>query len=76
MLELEAITVRAGDPRAPVTLLKDISFRLYPGQSAAIIGPSGSGKSTLLKAIALRLDGNTVQQCSIRWKSLSKSTDF
>lgn len=65
MLELEAITVRAGDPRAPVTLLKDISFRLYPGQSAAIIGPSGSGKSTLLKAIAGILP---VDEGAIRWQ--------
>jgi len=52
VLELKAISVRVGDSRRSKTLLHDISLRLEPGQSAAIIGPSGSGKSTLLKAIA------------------------
>lgn len=61
VLELKDISVRVGDSRAPRTLLRDISFRLHPGQSAAIIGLSGSGKSTLLKAIAgiLPVDGGT-----------------
>ncbi len=33
-------------------VLKDISFRLAPGQCLGIIGPSGSGKSTLGRIIA------------------------
>jgi len=33
---------------APLTILRDVSFTLDIGQSAAIMGPSGSGKSTLL----------------------------
>jgi polar amino acid transport system ATP-binding protein len=31
--------------------LRDISFSVYKGEVAAIIGPSGSGKSTLLRCI-------------------------
>jgi PrtD family type I secretion system ABC transporter len=33
-------------------LLKDVSFRLAPGECLGIIGPSGSGKSTLGQIIA------------------------
>ena len=32
-------------------MLRDISFTLYPGQTAAVIGSTGSGKSTLAKLL-------------------------
>lgn len=35
----------------PLVVLRDASFRLTAGESAAILGPSGSGKSTLLHII-------------------------
>lgn len=34
------------------TIVKDVDFRVQPGQLVGILGPSGSGKSTLLRALS------------------------
>ena len=36
---------------ADAPILKDVSFRIEPGQVAAIVGPSGTGKSTIVSLI-------------------------
>jgi NitT/TauT family transport system ATP-binding protein len=44
----------------PLAVLRDISFRVGPGEIVALVGPSGCGKSTLLSIIgglALPLSG-------------------
>ncbi|MPY88528.1 MAG: ATP-binding cassette domain-containing protein [Luteitalea sp.] len=33
-------------------VLEDISFRVEPGQTVAVVGPTGSGKSTLVQLVA------------------------
>ncbi len=60
-------------PGQPV--LHQITFRLQPGQSAAIIGPSGAGKTTLLNLVprffdpddgSVILDGADLKQLQLR----------
>ena len=49
-----AVTVSVPDARngrARKTLLKDVSFRIKPGDFVCVLGPSGAGKSTLVRAI-------------------------
>jgi len=53
MLELTNVCKRydTAPQQEPDYVLKDISWRIEKGDSAAITGPSGSGKSTLLNII-------------------------
>ena len=47
MIELRNVYKSFGD----TTILRDISLKIPPGQTTAIIGPSGTGKSVTLKHI-------------------------
>ena len=56
-------------------ILRDLSFTLKPGESAALIGPSGVGKTTLLNLIprffdassgAVKLDGADLRELRLR----------
>lgn len=48
VLEVKDLSVRYDQ----VDALKNISFRVLPGERVAVIGPNGAGKSTLFKVIA------------------------
>lgn len=47
MISVSGVSVRYGDHVA----VRDVSLRLEPGQTTALIGPSGCGKSTLLRVM-------------------------
>ncbi|MCB6179334.1 type I secretion system permease/ATPase [Rhodobacter sp. Har01] len=69
LLEAEGVSVLL--PGNPAPVLRNVGFRLEPGQALGIIGPSGAGKSTLGRAIVgairpvagrIRLDGAELAQ--------------
>jgi ATP-binding cassette subfamily B protein len=69
------------DENNPV--LKDISFKIEPGQVAAVVGPSGTGKTTIISLIPrfydprsgqVRIDGRDVRQFTM--KSLREQISF
>jgi len=44
-IELEKVSFRF--PNSETEVLKDLNFRIQPGEKVAVVGPSGAGKSTL-----------------------------
>ena len=63
--------VTAGPPGAQKATLKNLNFKLSPGDGLCILGPSGSGKSSLARLLvgvwmpqqgSVRLDGATLDQ--------------
>ncbi|AHD01843.1 type I secretion system permease/ATPase [Leisingera methylohalidivorans] len=69
LLEVQGLAVVPPGSKTP--LLRNVSFRVQPGQAIGVIGPSGSGKSTLARALtgvwapaagSVRLDGAALDQ--------------
>ncbi len=57
-----------------VKVLDDVSFRIKPGETIALVGPTGAGKSTIVNLISrfydvqggtVRIDGHDVKDVSI-----------
>jgi lipoprotein-releasing system ATP-binding protein len=48
MLNASHLSKTYSTPAGDLTVLREVTFSLAPGESASVMGPSGSGKSTLL----------------------------
>ncbi len=55
-------------------VLKDVSFRVEPGESVALVGPTGAGKSTIVNLISrfynvgggtIRIDGQDISKVTL-----------
>ncbi|KIC16613.1 type I secretion system permease/ATPase [Leisingera sp. ANG-DT] len=69
LLEVQGLAVVPPGSNTP--LLRNVNFKVQPGQAIGVIGPSGSGKSTLARALtgvwrpaagSVRLDGASLDQ--------------
>lgn len=72
LIELTDVTRRLVDPE-PVTLVREVSLEIQPGEFVAVVGPSGCGKSSLLYLLGLldrpdagsvRIDGRATETLS------------
>jgi len=76
LLELKNISKKYEIPSGEghTTVLRDISFQIFQGESVAVVGPSGSGKSTLLNIIGA-LDKPTSGAVTFAGKDLAGLDD-
>lgn len=74
---IEFQNVRFAYPSRPnITVLKDFSLTVEPGQTVALVGASGSGKSTIIGIIerfysylggSVKLDGVELSSFNVKW---------
>jgi ATP-binding cassette subfamily B protein len=72
-LEFDSVSLHF--PRAKRPALEDVSFRVEPGETLALVGESGAGKSTVAKLLLrfydpdsgnVRIDGHDLRDLSLR----------
>ena len=73
-LALQNVTKTYKQPRGDLTVLKDVTLGVKPGEMVALVGPSGAGKSTLLHIAGL-LDRPTEGEVVLRGEVCSRLGD-
>jgi lipoprotein-releasing system ATP-binding protein len=51
LISLEAVSKKFTGKTATIEILKEASFKIFRGETIAVVGPSGIGKSTLLNIV-------------------------
>ena len=73
VLDAEHVSLQFGDKR----LLRDVTWRLGPGDRFALVGVNGSGKTSLMKVVAGALEpdaGEVTRGATVRLAFLSQDT--
>lgn len=74
VLEAQGLTKEYQNGQRSLSVLRDVTFTIYQGETCAIVGPSGSGKTTLL-GLSAGLDQpttGTVRLCGVDLGALSE----
>lgn len=73
ILLAERVHKRYTEGPQPVDVLREVSLRLMPGQTVAIVGASGSGKSTLMHLLGGldKSDGGRIEVCGRDWAQMN-----
>lgn len=50
---------KAGTVQATLSVLRNVSFTIEPGEKAALIGPSGAGKTTIMRLLMRYMDATS-----------------
>jgi putative ABC transport system ATP-binding protein len=71
VLEARGLSKEVNSPDGPLTIVREVSFEVYRGESVAIVGASGAGKSTLLALLA-GLDSPSAGEVRLAGEPLSR----
>ncbi|HEV7718775.1 MAG TPA: ABC transporter ATP-binding protein [Arsenicitalea sp.] len=71
LVETQNLNLSLLSGKAPLHILKDISFSIDPGEVVAVVGPSGSGKTSLLMVLG-GLEQATSGSVKIGGREISK----
>ena len=70
MIEVKNLTKVYGTRHGPVTVLKDVCFKIAKGEKIGILGRNGAGKSTLIRMLSgaeRPTSGELNRQMSVSW---------
>ncbi len=74
LLEVRNLTISYPAPAGSLKVVRDVSLRLRPAESLAVVGETGSGKTTLALALAGLLDSARIESGRILYQGMDLSS--